>query len=222
MAPPFPPCSQPLKSVHYTFDFAQMVTPPHMARQPGPLYFQTPRKVQLFGVCSEGIPKQVNYLLDEADTIGPNGTKSYGANTVASLLHDFFSRHGHGESECVLHADNCGGQNKNCTIVAYLAWRVVVGLHRKISLSFMVAGHTRCLVDGCFGLLKQKFRQSDVYTLQQLSEVVNSSAMCNVSVVVDSNRMPLYDLGQLSARPLQATEMHHKVLPLCLQQEESR
>ena len=35
-APPYPPCSQPLKSVHYTFGYAQQVTLPHLARQPGP------------------------------------------------------------------------------------------------------------------------------------------------------------------------------------------
>ena len=183
IAPPYPPCSQPLKAMHYTFDFAQQVTLPHMYRQPGPLYFKTPRKVQLFGVCSEGVPKQVNYLLklDEQDTIGPNGTKSHGANTVVSLLHHFFTIHGHGEEECVLHADNCAGQKKNRTVLNYLAWRVLLGLHKKITLSFMIAGHTRCLVDGCFGLLKKKYRRSDVFTLAQLGDVVNHSAACNIA-----------------------------------------
>ena len=95
-APPFPPCSQQLKCAHYTFDFAQQVTLPHLFRRPGPLYFQTPRKVQLLGVCREGVPKQVNYLLAEADAIGPNGRKSDGAKSVLSLLHDFFRQNGHG------------------------------------------------------------------------------------------------------------------------------
>ena len=80
-------------------------------------------------MCSEGSPKQINYLLDEAETIGPNGTMAYGANTVVSLLHDFFRRHGHGEVECVLHADNCAGENKNRTMISYLAWHVILGLH---------------------------------------------------------------------------------------------
>ncbi|XP_045551199.1 uncharacterized protein [Salmo salar] len=33
--------------------------------QPGPIYFLTPHKCGLFGVCCEGIPQQVNYLIDE-------------------------------------------------------------------------------------------------------------------------------------------------------------
>ena len=181
IVPPCAPCSNDLRLVHYTFDFAQNVCLPHTARQVGPLYFKTPFKVQLFGVNSEAIPKQVNYLLGENDTIGEDGKKSHNPNTVVSLLHHFFDCYGHGEKECFLHADNCAGQNKNKTVLAYLAWRCLKGLHERICLSFMIAGHTRCLVDGCFGLLKRKYRRSDCFTMEQLAEVVNSSAAPNVA-----------------------------------------
>ena len=65
--------------------------------------------------------------------------------------------------------------------MGYLMWHTLRGLHKKITISFMVAGHTRCLVDGCFGLFKQKFRRPDVFTLEQLAHVVDSSASCNVA-----------------------------------------
>ena len=132
------------------------------------------------------------YLIDEAQTIGQNGTHNHNPNTVASLLHHFLATHGQGEKECDLHADNCAGQNKNKTIMAYLAWHAIVGLHEKISLHFMTAGHTRCLVDGCFGLLKKKYRRSDTFTLQQLCDVVDSAA-CNVAELVDPDKTPWYD-----------------------------
>lgn len=187
--PPNPPCSTNLRKVHYTFDFAQNVSLPYSARQVGPVYFKTPRKVQIFGVNSEAVPKQINYLIDEAETIGPNGKNSHGANSVISMLHHFFERHGHGEKECVCHADNCCGQNKNKTVMAYFAWRVMCGLHEKVTLSFMIAGHTQCLIDGCFGLLQQKFRRSNCFTLQQLEEVVQSSASCNVAQLLAGSGM---------------------------------
>ena len=198
---------------HYTFDFAQQVTLPSSARQVGPIYFKTPRKVQLFGVCSEGIPKQVNYLLDEATTIGQDGKKSHGANTIVSLLHHFFQVHGHGEKGCQLHADNCAGQNKNKTVMAYLAWRCMVGLHEKISLSFMIAGHTRCLVDGCFGHLKRKYRCSDVFTLEQLANTVDASAACNVSQPFEDSEIIWYDWDAYLMQYFKAipgvSKMHH-------------
>ena len=72
--PPVRPCSRDLHKLHYMFDFAQNVLLPHTARQVGTIFFKTPRKVMLFAVNS-GLPKQFNYLIDESQTIGVNGTK---------------------------------------------------------------------------------------------------------------------------------------------------
>ncbi len=93
--------------VHYSFDFAQQVHYPQDPFQPGPTYFKTARKCAIFGVCCDGIPRQVNYLIDEASDTGK------GANTVISLVHHFLGHHALGEVELLLHADNCSGQNKN-------------------------------------------------------------------------------------------------------------
>ena len=54
-----------------------------------------------------------------------------------------------------------------------------MGLNDTIDLMFMRVGHTRCFVDGGFGLVKQKYRKSDVDTVSQLAEAVNSSAAFN-------------------------------------------
>ena len=70
-------------SAHYSFDFAQQVHYLHNPLQPGPMYFKTARKCAVFGVCCEGIPCQINYLIDKACETGK------GANTVVSLLHHF-------------------------------------------------------------------------------------------------------------------------------------
>ena len=135
--------------------------------------------MQLFGVCDEARPQQINYLFGERDTIGENGTKCHGPNCVVSMLHHFSETHGNGEYEFYLHADNCRGQNKNKTVMAYLAGRCLSGLHRQITISFMIMGHTRCLVDGCFGLIKQRYRRHDCDILDHLVDVVNKSASCN-------------------------------------------
>jgi hypothetical protein len=36
-----------------------------------------------------------------------------GSNSVISFLHHYFENFGIGEKKVILHADNCGGQNKN-------------------------------------------------------------------------------------------------------------
>jgi hypothetical protein len=56
-----------------------------------------------------------------------------------------------------LHADNCGGQNKNRFVLSYLAFLVACGRFDTITLAFMVVGHTKCSVDRTFGLIKRCF-----------------------------------------------------------------
>ena len=57
----------------------------------------------------------------------------------------------------------------------YLAWRVMTGLN-KITLSFMVVGHTKLSPDWCFRLFKQAFRHTKVGCLDDTVRVVENSA----------------------------------------------
>ena len=81
-------------------------------------------------ICCESIPRQVNFLIDEAVDAGK------GSNTICSMIHYFFEHHGlglkqyftlhndtltthkfSGETDVHLHADNCCGQNKNQYVI---------------------------------------------------------------------------------------------------------
>ncbi|KAL8607147.1 hypothetical protein ACOMHN_009541 [Nucella lapillus] len=126
-------------------------------------------KVGIFGVCCEGLPRQINYLIDEG------ASSSKGSNAVVSYLHHFFKSHGLGKTRCDLHCDNCAEQNKNRYMLWYCAWRVMTGKHQSISLHFMPPGHTKFAPDWCFELLKRAFRRSEVHCLQDLSSVVHDS-----------------------------------------------
>ena len=88
--------------MHYSFDYAQQIHYPFNEQPPGPAYFLTGRKCQLFGVTQNV-----------------------------------------GEERAKLHCDNCVGQNKNNAFMFYFLWRVMTGRHKSLSLSFMIAGHTK-------------------------------------------------------------------------------
>ena len=60
----------------------------------------------------------------------------------------------------------------NNYVTGYLAWRIIKGKHQETTLSFMRVGHTRCLVDGHFGLIKKIYHQSDTDTPSQMADVV--------------------------------------------------
>ena len=68
---------------HYSFDYAQQVHFPSNPLQPGPIFLLTPRKCSIFGVNCEALPRQINFLTDEAGDCGK------GANTVTSEIHFF-------------------------------------------------------------------------------------------------------------------------------------
>ena len=72
------------RSNHFTFDFAQSVGIPHHARQMGPLYFASLRKVHIFGMRIDA--RQLNFLIDENESIGADGTKAQEPNAVISMI----------------------------------------------------------------------------------------------------------------------------------------
>ena len=135
-------------------------------------------KCTVFGINCEAIPRQVNFLTDEAGDCGK------GANAVVSRLHYFFHHHGLGEKHAFLHADNCCGQNKNNCMVHYLVWCTLTNRHSNITLSFLPVGHTKFSPDWCFGLLKRQYRRTKVGSLQAIAEVVSKSAECNHTQLV--------------------------------------
>jgi hypothetical protein len=49
----------------------------------------------------------------------------------------------------------------------------------------MHVGHTRCLVDGHFGLIKKIYHQCDTDTLAQMAEVVQRLSQNNVPQLFD-------------------------------------
>ena len=127
-----PPCTNDLYEVHYTFYIAQSLTVPHHARPEGQLYFVTPRKVQLFGVCIEGAASQVNDLIDEDCAIGKDGTNTHGPNTVLTLLHHALTMYGVEEMTCNLHCDNCFGMHFEAVNIVLPRYQVISILKKLI------------------------------------------------------------------------------------------
>lgn len=109
-------------------------------------------------------------MIDEADFLEKD------ANTVISILDHFFTHHGLGEKYAFLTADNCVGQNKNNAVLHYLMYRVLAGLHYNIELSFMIVGHTKFSPDGYFGLIRKRYRRSNIYTYEDLVQTVLNSS----------------------------------------------
>jgi len=183
---------------HFTFDFAQSIHLPFFLRQPGSYYFKIGLVVRIFGVACETEKKQKNYLIPEGAYPCVDRKGGKGCNFVISLLHHFFETYTSDIdiSTMTLHADSCGGQNKNQFVFYYLIWRVICGLNDSIELSFMVPGHTKCVADQNFGHLKRKFMKNDVFSLEDLTKIVNESSYGNSAHNCQLEAPPYYNWKQ--------------------------
>ena len=162
----------------------------------------------MFGVCCEPLCRQVFFLIDEAEQVGKG-----------AVVHAFFHLHGLGERRVTLQADNCVGQNKNTTMMWYLAWQVITGQHDTVQLNFMLPGHTKFRPDSYFGLFKKYYRRQDhVDDMDDLADLSGSVARTS-HVCHSCTRTGYYDwntfLGQWFG-PLAGLwryhtfEFHHK------------
>ncbi|XP_052820507.1 uncharacterized protein LOC128246360 [Mya arenaria] len=167
---------------HFTFDFAESVSLPHYYRQMGPLFFLSLRKISIFGFRIDGDPHQLNFLIDENEAKGKDGSKSHGPDAVISMIDWALQNYGGQSTSCSIHADNCTGLNKNKYLVGYFMWRVMTGQHSTIEYLMQIIGHAKCLVDSGFGNAKRLYRRTDCESLDQLEDVVNKFSYSNTAV----------------------------------------
>ena len=96
-------------------------------------------------------------------------------------------------------------------MMQYLAWRVLAGLHKSITISFLIVGHTKFAPDWAFGLLKQRFRKTRVDCLDDLVRVVEGSAEVNHAQLVATQAgevmVPTYDWAGFFEVPFKQTAL---------------
>lgn len=63
----------------------------------GPTYFVQLKRLQVFGVRIDGVSRQMNYVIDEDQTIGQYGALANGPNAVISMLNHALTENGFGE-----------------------------------------------------------------------------------------------------------------------------
>ena len=150
-----------------TIDFAQQVHYSSNPLQPRSIYFLTPRKAALFGSAAKPFPDRWTLLSTRLLTLERVPMQ------LSACLTTFFNHHGLRETTVSLHADNCTAQKKSYTMMQYLMWRVLTGLHH---ISFMVISHTRFVPDG---MLKRIFHKTEASGVTDIEQAVQSLSVVN-------------------------------------------
>ena len=83
----------------------------------------------------------------------------------------------------------CCCQNKNNALMYYLALHTLTTTHKEIQILFMIPGHTKFVPDSLFGLFKKKCRTCNVETMQDMSQVVQSSTDKALNIPVSNQQL---------------------------------
>lgn len=78
-------------------------------------------------------------------------------------------------AELFLQADNCYKETKNRWVLAFCSWLVTRGVFQKVTLSFLLQGHTHEDVDQLFVGLAKKYTHSIIWTISDLLDLVASA-----------------------------------------------
>lgn len=92
----------------------------------------------------------------------PEGSAKKDSSSVASFLFDFLEPILNGPknyTKLIMFSDNCGGQNKNKYIVRFCIYMSLLHPGLEIIHIFPVPGHSFCINDSNFGLIKKKLRK---------------------------------------------------------------
>jgi len=128
----------PDRPIVLSFDYAQNSSIPHNPQQPASFYFYSLKKAYQFGIVDEELDQHVHYIYMESE-----GGK--GCDPVVSMhLNNFQKRR---SRYLIFWADNCGGQNKNSTVIQTLLELVRNKEFDIVELKFQIKGHTRNSVD---------------------------------------------------------------------------
>ena len=111
--------------------------------------------------------------------IWEEGEAARGADNIISCLYNDLLKRGvidlEGENvrddalgHLVLAADNCSGQNKNKAMIKFCMWLREAGYVKKVTILFLIKGHTKNHCDHGFNLLKHGTRGKNLYTGSQL------------------------------------------------------
>jgi hypothetical protein len=170
-------------------DYCQKMEMPYFeVEQPGDTYYMSPVNVNCFGLVDPAGTfsvdkhnlRQYRHLLRAF--VYNESVSGCGGNNVASLfikdLHTsgLMDRSKGPGGHLVAAFDNCPGQNKNNHVLkTFCAWLVEKNYFLKVTVLFLVKGHTKNPVDHLFNSLKRNYMIQNIETFDALIPMINKS-----------------------------------------------
>ena len=89
--------------------------------------------------------------------------------------------------ELTIMMDNCAGQNKNNMVIRLALLLSEWNYYTKVNIAFYIAGHTKNSCDRLFNVLKQTYRKTNIYTMEQMLEELNKNRLVTAVQALEAN-----------------------------------
>jgi hypothetical protein len=71
--------------------------------------------------------------------------------------------------------DNCVGENKNRTVIAFCGMLVQKNIYQSVTLSFLIPGHTHEDIDQMFSTWSQHYYSKSLFTLEHIPHFIQTA-----------------------------------------------
>jgi hypothetical protein len=176
-------------------DYSQNLPLQHYrGEQPEEIYYFSAVTINLFGIVDLSLAptKLACYAYREF-------TAKKGSNNVASLLmkdlfDKFWLRKGTPGKKLTIAMENCGGQNKNNSVLHIDLYLVEMRHFLTVEFVFYIRGHTKNACDRMFNQMKLKYHKKDIFSWSQALETLNTKEHVRI---VDAQEAMFKDYGAL-------------------------
>lgn len=147
------------------------------------------RQLSVYVFCIHDIKKNKAKLY-----VYHEGQAKKGPDEVCSFLSDFLSDVPDSVKNLHVYSDNCGGQNKNHTLMRYLLSLTDSGRFENITYFFPMKGHSFLPCDRDFSTMKKSFKKKDcIYSITEINEIIVNSSNSRKFEVKEINGLDIID-----------------------------
>ena len=156
------------------------------------------RKLSIYNFCIHNLKTGISHMF-----LWPETTAKRGASEILSCLNKFLEANGFLDAatpkKMYIFADNCGGQNKNHTVIAANLRLIHCKYFERIEMNYLVSGHSSMACDRAFGVIENVIGNSGLFmkSISNFYKIIGTKARKITFPTIIMQREDFKDFDQM-------------------------